>query len=295
MLQQSSDSVLRAAHANAEAFALGCQGPDPFFYAFMLGPKSRCLHTVSNRLHTENVDAFMAAMLRHSKKDPVRLSYFLGYLSHYALDTAAHPYVNHLSCRPDHTRFEAHLDSALLNYLGIKLKDYPPTRLLQAKPETVRAIDELYTLCARESHGLEIAGGFLTAHEHMLRIQRIGFDPNRIKRPLFVLIEALTKKPNYITGKLLETLVTDGIDYLNLKKRPWSLPWDCSKIYTDSFIEILESAAAQAAKMALAVVQSSGDNDAEVLRIIGAKSFDSGLDWRAPAPAVNVRCVYKDA
>ena len=110
---------------------------------------------------------------------------------------------------------------------------------------------------------------------------------------LFLLLETIAKKPDYITGKLLEADVTDGIDYLNLKKRPWSLPWDSSAIYTDSFIEIIERAAADAADMARAVVESGPDNDAEVLRIIGSRSFDTGLDWRTPASAVNVSCVYK--
>lgn len=293
MLERSPQSVLRAAKANAEAFALGCQGPDPFFYAYLPGAKNKFLHRIANRLHTENVDAFMAAMLRSSKQDPLRLSYFLGYLSHYALDAAAHPYVNHLSCRPDHTRFEAHLDSALLSYLGVKLREHPPDGLLQASEQTVLAIDELLTLCAAESHGLDLAGDFVIAHKHMLRVQRIGFDPSRIKRPLFLLAETFLKKPAYITGKLLETRVTDGIDYLNLKKRPWSLPWDPGAVHTDSFLEIVERAAVDAAEMALAVVQSGPGDEAEALKIIGARSFDTGLDWRTPAPSVNVRCVYK--
>jgi len=77
-------------------FTLGAQGGDLFFfYNYGLFKNKESVPEFGERLHVENVEAFFklgAEYIKAHPSDPL-LSYFLGYLSHYAADRNVHPFV----------------------------------------------------------------------------------------------------------------------------------------------------------------------------------------------------------
>lgn len=104
------------------AFAAGANGPD-IFYAFEAWKRPshrRCdLPALGRRMHEENTGAFLQNLLAHVVTRP-QVEYALGFLTHYALDTVMHPFVQAL-CQPGmpyakkggHAYFEIGLDSTL--------------------------------------------------------------------------------------------------------------------------------------------------------------------------------------
>ena len=78
-----------------EAFRLGAQGPDPLFLIgmFPLSLKSRP-SKLAGAMHKRRTGQFICALAREAKKaGDVERAYVLGYLTHYAIDSAVHPYV----------------------------------------------------------------------------------------------------------------------------------------------------------------------------------------------------------
>ena len=79
-------------------FEMGCQGPDLFLYnpAMLFSTYDKNL---GERMHVEKCGRFMACLAdvirQQEEKEAVEvgLSYLMGLLAHYTLDTSLHPYV----------------------------------------------------------------------------------------------------------------------------------------------------------------------------------------------------------
>ena len=127
----------------------------------------------------------------------------------------------------------------------------------------------------------------------MKRIQKIAYDPRRIKRPFFSALERLMGAPHLVTGKLFENDLTDGIDYLNLTHAPWKLPWDAKKPFTTSFPKMMECAAEETARIADAVFRFlTGGEKAATFAVLRSRRLDTSLDWRENPKFTAVACVY---
>ena len=79
------------------AYALGEQGPDPFFFSPLA--LLRKAGSPANYMHNANLGKCLSAMIRRvgalpdGEKRRCRLAYTAGFLGHYLLDAALHPYV----------------------------------------------------------------------------------------------------------------------------------------------------------------------------------------------------------
>ena len=77
-----------------EVFDIGLHGPDIFFYYKVLSKNDVNRH--GNEMHDEPGSAFFGpareVYLKAENRDAA-LSYLLGFLAHYALDSACHPYI----------------------------------------------------------------------------------------------------------------------------------------------------------------------------------------------------------
>lgn len=110
------------------AFAWGLQGPDPMFYhRILLGGSS--LNDAAHNMHYYYTGQLFEEMLLAIQSAPlscqsILLSYFCGFVCHYALDANVHPYVYYWqkeirSINPDlaasgaHAYIESSIDAAL--------------------------------------------------------------------------------------------------------------------------------------------------------------------------------------
>lgn len=77
-----------------EVFDIGLHGPDIFFYYKVL--KKNPVNAHGNEMHDEKAGAFFGPAREaylSSENREASLSYLLGFLCHYALDSACHPYI----------------------------------------------------------------------------------------------------------------------------------------------------------------------------------------------------------
>ena len=148
-LEETGGRLSELVHQHKEVFRLGCQGPDLFFFnPFM----KRVHHKVNlgSRLHTSEVNRFfevyMEELLALSNKQALEIgiSYFLGFISHYTLDTQMHPYIFAKSgyhpeepdggrkAFPAHQRLEAVIDQKMLMAKkGIMPSGYYPEKRIK--------------------------------------------------------------------------------------------------------------------------------------------------------------------
>ena len=118
-----------------EAFALGTQGPDILFYheplkKNTLRSKGSALHKVSgNQLFKEQAKKLLN--LGNSLEEIIEreggayVSYVCGFLCHFSLDVACHPYVNEkTSDEVSHFKIESEFEKFLLKKDGISIRGY---------------------------------------------------------------------------------------------------------------------------------------------------------------------------
>lgn len=283
--------------------SVGSQGPDIFFYHKVYPfPAKEHFRRFARLLHTENIDCVFRHMLKitaqadHAIK-PKFYAYLSGYLCHYALDCAAHPYVfNRAGSGPDHTRFEADMDVALI-------------RLLDKDPETVyKALFDMPSRNDRSTAGLLLGKALEGCFEKpptgedvdraiydMYKIQRLILDPSGLKRSAISVIEKLVGQDNVFTAAILPKTPDISLDSLNLARRAWREPWENGGASDVRFVELLERAALDASAMVQAVNSFMKDemtqNDA-LLRI-GARNFHTGRDYRRPLEFTETGTVWK--
>ena len=93
-LEKSSGTITKIVQNCPQVFALGTQGPDFFFFH----PKGKKYPLTGQRMHHQGINKFFYEALDYSKErssneKELLAAYLLGFVSHYAVDTATHPYI----------------------------------------------------------------------------------------------------------------------------------------------------------------------------------------------------------
>lgn len=281
------DGPVAVIQSGLPLFQWGAQGPDIWFYHALIRP----LHSQrrwGNRLHAENVDLTMEALLdgvlsaSGSEKDG-RFAYFCGFLTHYALDSVAHPFV-HSRCGSHkyHTMFEAELDTALLALCGESPATVPPAltmpRLSGADASAV--VDMQSAVVARwgESIPKNALPSIVKRAPGILARQH---DPTGKKRAVALALERLIGKRPAASRFFFPLAADESRDVLNLRHSVWPLPWT-GESRTEDFLSLLETAALRAADYIQSLYQGvyCGAPRSSVLAAIGQLSLDNGLPWR---------------
>lgn len=152
-----------------DAFILGLYGPDPLFFS----PRRR-VRQLGCSLHRQAVRP-VAERLRQAIEEDVPLSqgYAAGFLCHFALDSACHPYVDTMSSAGlvTHGQIEAELDRLLMLRVGLNPMEDTPIPPIPVMPELEQVIRTAYPglsprqfqtgyeMFGRASRLLTLAGG----------------------------------------------------------------------------------------------------------------------------------------
>lgn len=135
-----------------EPYHFALYGPDPWFaYRPWIHREGR-----GRRMHTTRTGDFLIALARQAKESPARkemYSYLAGFLCHYALDAAAHPYIirrttTEFTSPRAHMGFEHRLDMLEMERAGVAGEKHPVTDhyfLPLSLPHTMQAdLDRVY-------------------------------------------------------------------------------------------------------------------------------------------------------
>lgn len=269
-----------------ELYRWGAQGPDIWFYHRPLNAK-KTLRSVGNRMHGEHIETTLGAMLEQCRRAQgelreKRFAYFAGFLTHYALDAMAHPFV---ICRCGrhayHSRFECEMDAALLELQGDSIQNKRTyDQMPPVEGEVVAHMHEAVWI----ARGEPLPEG---EARQMVRQVRQGLivmnDPRGVKRRIVRAVETLVGQRGFVSRFIYPTKADPARDVLNLKKNVWHMPWSGEE-RSESFLELLDAAVIRAEKYVRAAVACLKDalSEEETLKIFGGLSFDSGLPWRQP-------------
>lgn len=247
----------RNIYHNRAAYALGLQGPDLFF--FYLPSYALYKSNLGSIAHTQETGAFFLGLIEsccritNSTDRSIAEAYLTGFLGHYLLDTACHPYVyaatHYSGPKKDyfwrHAYLETDIDTALLD---LKLHRKPcqfhaaSTIALTRRQKKVvaRLLYDAYhyafpTLRIRKS----------TMHAGIFSI-RLGMwmlhDDSGQKKVLFRFAEK-----HFLGYPLFSPLIPSDTlffrtDPFNLRHAVWTNPWNSSLTSQASFFELYDAA-----------------------------------------------------
>jgi hypothetical protein len=163
---------------------LGAQGPDPlFFYGMVPWRKRKNKHQIQNfgsSLHNLNPNITLLKLMEtvDAQSTPMWLSYVIGAISHYALDTTVHPYVFFHTgfdafgqlvppFQSKHALFEVLLDVAVLQKYQLDRHHYHPAVTLGVSEEQLSFISQQYS----KTYSNDL--GKLSYHDAVNDMQRI--------------------------------------------------------------------------------------------------------------------------
>ena len=123
VIKSASDNIkdiVNSSGDSLDAFMLGLHGPDILFFykAYSKNP----INEEGSKIHEEKGQVFLEKALKYVKSRPTNenISYLLGFMCHFMLDTACHPLVNQYMNLTglSHSRIETEFDSYIIRELG---------------------------------------------------------------------------------------------------------------------------------------------------------------------------------
>ena len=287
------------------AFALGLQGPDLFFYdpGCLLHQKPQ----IGSMIHESKTADFLCALAQAvlllkpaGLQKPAR-AYVLGFMGHYLLDAACHPYVyartgyQHLTGNDSsaylgrHIALETDIDTTLLDhflhrcpgefrqYDAIDLSDQEISLIAQV---LFLALQKVFPQVCPSRKNLE------HSIRCMIREIKMLYDPTGLKKALLYRLESV-----YPGHPVISTIVPcDTVlfypDPCNLRHRPWKNPWGASLSSRDSFLDLFDRATeeylpviAQTADLFCSELFSPEADDltGKLAWLLGNRSYQSGI------------------
>lgn len=273
---------------------LGAQGPDPlFFYRALRLRHDKAVNRMGDTLHSMHTGRFLCQLVRLAKTEsPAAQSYALGFISHYACDTALHPFVYaHSFTRKGrykgmrHLCLEAQMDSWAWREAGgqatpLHYGQFPD------KPQLEQAAALLSAALARVFPAKPVSPSAIEqAFCDAKAICRLLYSPHGVKFSLFWLLERVICFPCLVTG-LIPPRWLPRKDFLNIARRRWASPWEPERIRHESAPELMEQAVDHATRwMALARGYWAGESTlSDLAAALGDMHYSSGLPWRATRP-----------
>lgn len=286
---------------NEDAVFYGTQGPDfLFFHRILPTMPGKSLNYVGSAVHKSDPAALFEAMadyiavnVRCDKE--TAYSYFCGFILHYALDRAVHPFVywavdeikkNERSrVHPFivHNRIEFNMD---MHFLREKenvtdARKYGTKRLLSGDEKLINEIAtaSAFAFSAVCPGKIYSANKFAQAFLDFRCMQGLINDYRAWKIPLIKAIQFPLKPligPGLTAMMLLEK-PDEKFDYMNKNKASWSYPG--SENYSEkSVFELFEEAKAEASEM-LAGFAKCIAGEADPRAVFGKRSFLTGMDF----------------
>ncbi|MDR3239411.1 MAG: zinc dependent phospholipase C family protein [Clostridiales bacterium] len=278
------------------AFNLGTQGPDALFYA----PLDKKLREQGHHMHRLGIGGFFDACLRFihrqraEEEKNILISYMSGFLCHYALDAWAHPYVYYQTgfsdesgglrddCVRRHRFWETTIDCVLAQKFGdgnAYLLDI--SHKISVPPDERRLIGQMLSNSIQASYGFaRTAAAYDAAMRNIALAYWLFHDKAGRRRAAVSILGKLIRDHGATAALIHYGPVDESVDYLNLKRQTWRVPWDDSIELTFSFMDLFEIAVEESLIYIGAFVKAvQGKLDPKIaLHILGNKNFSTGLE-----------------
>lgn len=245
-------------------FEMGCQGPDLFLYnpAMLFSTYDKNL---GERMHVEKCGRFMACLAdvirQQEEKEAVEvgLSYLMGLLAHYTLDTSLHPYVyartGYDPADPYapkatmgiHFRLEAAIDANLIaQKLGIMPNAFYPEKTMHAEKKEKTSVAEMIAQSVSCCYHLNLKKEAVL--DSMFMMQHIVpqfFDRTGRRKKYLSKFEFPIWEDGLFSNLFVEDAYVGKHGIMNGRNATWYHPWDLNIVSKASVWEIYEEALEQ--------------------------------------------------
>lgn len=148
------DALRRVIDSNRELFDVGLHGPDILFYHKPLFHNK--VNRLGHRMHTEAGTRFFTEVtpdVKNSKDEEGALSYILGFICHFTLDSACHPCVRMTMKQTNvpHVEIETEFDKALMAGHGLDPWDFDTTDHMITGRRTSEIIGSLLKITSKDA------------------------------------------------------------------------------------------------------------------------------------------------
>ena len=289
ILENLDDDLKGSLKDHKNVFFLGAQGPDIFFYhrIFPWYKKSK-LKRIGDQVHSEKVNDFFMSGLKHIESMPasdhkrILKAYFLGFMTHYAVDIHTHPYIFYYSGHEggyNHKYYEVFLDTCMAYKTDFV---YAPThRKIKTNKKEKIIIGNFLSSVLREVFALEdVSKDISQALGDMTLVLAMLYDRRHIKRPLLNKIDDMTQSKGKIKTAVFPMKLEDTIDYLNNEHDQWFHPCKPHNPSRASFEDLLD----QSVEYGVNLLETANKHLTEAVSkqtlqaTIGNRAYDTGLD-----------------
>jgi hypothetical protein len=293
----ASDSVLHTLTASLKKtmenhkniFYLGAQGPDIFFYhrIFPWYKKSK-LKGIGDTIHSENINDFFVKGLDQigsmpsSDKKTLIISYFFGFMTHYAVDIHTHPFIFYHSGHEggyNHKYYEVFIDTCMAIESDFK---FAPThkKIKINKLEKTIIADFLESLLNEVFAIKGVSENIKECISDMSLVLSLLYDKHHIKKPYLRKIDDFTHSNGKIKTAIFPMKLETSMDYLNKNHKKWFHPCKPHVASEASFEDLLEESVLFAKDLiegANRYLKEATSQEA-LIKKIGNKAYDTGLD-----------------
>ena len=264
-----AEAVGKPLEALGEFYLLGCLGPDYYFYD-RLPPTPFIPHQKKhgNVLHGLDCDALFTAL--SEKADASLRPYLYGFLTHIALDSTMHPYVDAGHPGSAHSRFEGVIDSVVYT----ETRDAFPYRDLLAANGDPKPVDALLADVSKALCGADVSGAYVRGVRKYRRLVPFLYDPNNRRYRFLRFFERLFRKPGAVSDFLIGPGHEDPDGCMNLARRSWVSPWEPDRVRDESVPMLLDEAKALAVAL---ITAFDADDRGTLSRLLRGRTMRKGV------------------
>ena len=282
-------------------YALGLQGPDIFFYdilSLILSEKNP-----GSIAHTADTHRFLKNLLESTgifpdkREKEIAQAYILGYIGHYLLDVACHPYIyamTHYNQKQKgymghHIRLETDLDTALLwFYQRRHPSEFHQNETIDISKDQRRVVSSLLNYAFTRTYAkLGPTRRRIVQAIHGMQVgTRLLYDPTGRKKALVRRMESIVPGYPILSPLIANDKVLFYKDPCNTKHAAWRNPWDDGIVSTESFFDLFEKVQEEYQKILEEAAEFLEERHTEEekkaavakeLRRLGNRCYHSGL------------------
>lgn len=241
-----------------DLFLMGCQGPDPFFFAVTTS-RGAAVRSMGSNMHRRRVSATFdrlradVALLPEGDQELGR-AFVAGLLAHYVLDRNAHPFVyahEYELCDYNreladayhevHAVIESELDCGMLDHLrGVSCGRFAPASVLQSGPEALLVAGTLLAQAARAVFSLDVRPCDYPGAVADMRLCYQAIEPFGSPRQRNIArAERLARPHSQLAALSHRTDLGADNPSMNMGRTPWDDPFKDTRS-TESFPEVFE-------------------------------------------------------
>jgi len=293
---------------NLNLYDFATAGPDPFFFvSFFNKKKNIASREFGNYIHRHKSRAFFLELIEQTKANHGLFPYLCGFVCHYYLDVATHPYIFYYTGVYNHDDQNSFQFRGLHTKLERAMDSYVIKSFYSSPPEKFKIHQEILKQKGLDKHlkyGLDKVYKNVydhdNAYEHIKRsikdqrkFYKFIYDPRGFKNKL------LSKIDNGKSSLDLSVLsyygkTIDDVDIFNLEHRQWLNPVDESIVSNKSFFELF----IEAKQRAIATINAlyahifDGKNN-NVGNYFNNSSYITGINCEIEKEMVNFQNIFK--